>query len=256
MIGARWSLGPRRGSPQAPRHGQQGDFDEYFAFHLRQEKRRNHDSRYQQSKAPDSKQRPSRPDRPMPERRPAPAVAGLQHHLGVRPARLISAALRAGLLVIRDVPAFGLAVSVVFASIRADVTAAEDLCRRAADASARRDIRDWRVEEAICAARQNIANTRGAFADAARPAVQAAGLAEAAGDLADAPPKPGPFTPRSSTAPPTPTRSRHRTLPGRSARPPPQPSASRAPRDSAHTARTWTGTRPSLTPSPRPPKPW
>ncbi|HEV8278540.1 MAG TPA: hypothetical protein VGQ26_22975 [Streptosporangiaceae bacterium] len=79
-----------------------------------------------------------------------------------------------------------LAVSAVFASLRADVTGAEELCRRAAEASARRDTPDWRVEETIGAARYNIANTRGAFADAARLAEQAAGHARAGGDLADA----------------------------------------------------------------------
>jgi tetratricopeptide (TPR) repeat protein len=79
-----------------------------------------------------------------------------------------------------------LAVSAVFASLRADVTATEELCRRAADANTRRDIPDWRVEETICAARSNIANTRGAFADAARLSERAAGLARAGGDLADA----------------------------------------------------------------------
>ena len=79
-----------------------------------------------------------------------------------------------------------LAVSALFASIRADVTGAEDLCRRAADADACRDTPDWRVEETICAARQNIALTTGAFADAARLAEHAAGLARAGGDLADA----------------------------------------------------------------------
>jgi hypothetical protein len=79
-----------------------------------------------------------------------------------------------------------LAVSAIFASNRADVTSAEELCRRAADANARRNTPDWRVEEAICAARQNIATTRGAFADAARFAEQAAGIARAGGDLADA----------------------------------------------------------------------
>jgi hypothetical protein len=45
------------------------------------------------------------------------------------------------------------------------MTGAEELCRRAADANARRDAPDWRVEEVICAARQNIAFTTGAFAD-------------------------------------------------------------------------------------------
>ena len=79
-----------------------------------------------------------------------------------------------------------LAVSAVFASMRGDVIGAEELCRRAADANARRDPPDWRVEETIFAARTNIATTRGAFADAARLAEQAAGIARAGGDLADA----------------------------------------------------------------------
>jgi hypothetical protein len=79
-----------------------------------------------------------------------------------------------------------LAVSAVFASMRADIIGAEELCRRAADANARRDPPDWRVEETICSARTNIATTRGAFADAARLAEQAAGIARAGGDLADA----------------------------------------------------------------------
>jgi predicted ATPase/DNA-binding XRE family transcriptional regulator len=78
------------------------------------------------------------------------------------------------------------AVSAMFASIRADVTGAGELCRRAADASARQDPPDWRVEETISAARANSAMTAGAFADAARLAEQAAGLARAGGDLADA----------------------------------------------------------------------
>jgi predicted ATPase/class 3 adenylate cyclase len=79
-----------------------------------------------------------------------------------------------------------LAVSAVFASIRGEVAGAEELCRRAADANARRDTPDWRVEETVCAARHNIAATRGAFAEAARLAEQAAGIARAGGDLADA----------------------------------------------------------------------
>jgi hypothetical protein len=78
-----------------------------------------------------------------------------------------------------------LAVSAVLGSFRADVTGAEELCGRAADANARRDTPDWRVEETLCAARQNIAITTGAFAEAARFAEQAAGLARAGGDLAD-----------------------------------------------------------------------
>jgi hypothetical protein len=79
-----------------------------------------------------------------------------------------------------------LAVSAMFASVRADVTGAEDLCRRSAEANARRDAPDWRVEETICVARSNMATTRGELADAARLAEQAAGIARAGGDLADA----------------------------------------------------------------------
>jgi len=79
-----------------------------------------------------------------------------------------------------------LAVSAVFASNRADGTGAEELCRRAADANAGQAAPDWRVEETICATRQNNAMTAGTFADAARFAEQAAGLARAGGDLADA----------------------------------------------------------------------
>ena len=80
-----------------------------------------------------------------------------------------------------------LAVSAVFASNRADVTGAEELCRRAAaEANARSDTPDWRVEVTICAARSGIATIRGASADAARYAEQAAGLARTGGDLADA----------------------------------------------------------------------
>jgi hypothetical protein len=79
-----------------------------------------------------------------------------------------------------------LAVSAVFASIRADRVGAEKLSRRAAEANARRDAPDWRVEETICAARSNIAITTGAFADVARLSERAADLARAGGDLADA----------------------------------------------------------------------
>jgi predicted ATPase len=79
-----------------------------------------------------------------------------------------------------------LAVSALFAANRADVTGAEHLCRRAAEANARRDTPDWRVEETVCVARSNIAVTTGAFADAARLAEQAAGVARTGGDLADA----------------------------------------------------------------------
>ena len=79
-----------------------------------------------------------------------------------------------------------LAVSAVFASNRADMTGAQELCRRAAEANARQGSPDWRVEETICAALYSIAITVGAFADAARLAEQAARLALAGGDLADA----------------------------------------------------------------------
>jgi predicted ATPase/class 3 adenylate cyclase len=79
-----------------------------------------------------------------------------------------------------------LAVSAVFASNRADVTRARELCRRAAEVNARQPSPDWRVEETICAARSSIAITAGAFADAARLAEQAARLAQVGGDLADA----------------------------------------------------------------------
>jgi hypothetical protein len=79
-----------------------------------------------------------------------------------------------------------LAVSAMFASHRADVTVTEELCRRAAEASERRDPPDWRVEEVICDARSNIAGSVGALADGARLRERAAGLARAGGDLADA----------------------------------------------------------------------
>jgi predicted ATPase/class 3 adenylate cyclase len=79
-----------------------------------------------------------------------------------------------------------LAVSAVFAANRADVTGAEELSRRAAEANARQATPGWRVEQIICAARSNVALTRGALADAGRLAEQAAGLARVGGDLADA----------------------------------------------------------------------
>jgi hypothetical protein len=74
----------------------------------------------------------------------------------------------------------------MFASNRGDVTGAQELCRRAAEANAGLDTPDWRVEETICVTRSNIAITTGALADAARLAEQAAGIARAGGDLADA----------------------------------------------------------------------
>jgi hypothetical protein len=79
-----------------------------------------------------------------------------------------------------------LAVSALFASTRADVTGADELCRRAAEANARQATPEWRVEATVCAARTNVATTTGAFADAARFAEQAADIARAGGDLADA----------------------------------------------------------------------
>jgi len=78
------------------------------------------------------------------------------------------------------------AVSALFASRRAGGASAEELCRRAVEANARQAAPDWRVEAAVCAARSNIAFTVGAFADAAHLAGQAAGIARAGGDLADA----------------------------------------------------------------------
>jgi hypothetical protein len=74
----------------------------------------------------------------------------------------------------------------VFASNRVDVTGAEELCRRAADANAHRATPDWRVEATVRATRSNIAFATGAFADAARLSEQGAALAQAGGDLADA----------------------------------------------------------------------
>ena len=65
-------------------------------------------------------------------------------------------------------------------------TRTPELCRRAGEANARRDSPDWWVEATVCAARANIALITGAFADTARLAEQAAGLARAGGDLADA----------------------------------------------------------------------
>jgi hypothetical protein len=79
-----------------------------------------------------------------------------------------------------------LAVTAVFAANRGDVTGAEELSRRAAEANARRDPPDWRVEETVCVARGIIATSAGAFADAARLTEQAASIARAGGDLADA----------------------------------------------------------------------
>jgi hypothetical protein len=79
-----------------------------------------------------------------------------------------------------------LAVSALFASMRADAAGAEELCRLAAQASARQTGPDWRVKETICTVRAATAFTTGAFTDGGRLAEQAAGLARAGGDLADA----------------------------------------------------------------------
>jgi predicted ATPase/class 3 adenylate cyclase len=78
------------------------------------------------------------------------------------------------------------AVSAVFASARADVLGAVELCRRAAEANARQPTPDWRADEMICAARQNVAIISGKFEDAALFAEQAADIARTGGDLADA----------------------------------------------------------------------
>ena len=61
-----------------------------------------------------------------------------------------------------------LAVSAMFASDRADVTAAEELSCQAAEANAGQPTPDWRGEETVCGARASIARSTGAFADAAR----------------------------------------------------------------------------------------
>ena len=79
-----------------------------------------------------------------------------------------------------------LAVSARFVSNRGDVTVTEVLCRAAAEANERRDPHDWRVEEVICHARSNIADSTGAFADSARLTEEAATIARTGGDLADA----------------------------------------------------------------------
>jgi predicted ATPase/class 3 adenylate cyclase len=78
-----------------------------------------------------------------------------------------------------------LAVSALFASNRANVRDAEELCRRASEAGALEQSPDWRVVEVVCATRQNIAITVGAYAEAARFGEEAAGIARAAGDLGD-----------------------------------------------------------------------
>jgi predicted ATPase/class 3 adenylate cyclase len=79
-----------------------------------------------------------------------------------------------------------LAVSALSASSRADMTSAEELCRRAVDVSARWDTLDWRVEATIYAARAGIAYSHGTFTDAAALDEQVASIARAGGDLADA----------------------------------------------------------------------
>jgi predicted ATPase/class 3 adenylate cyclase len=79
-----------------------------------------------------------------------------------------------------------LAVSAMFAAHRADMTATEELCRRAAEANKLRDPYEWRVEEVICDARSNIAGSGGALVDGARLRERAAAMARAGGDLGDA----------------------------------------------------------------------
>lgn len=46
--GARWSLDGAEAVLKLRALAGNGDFDKYFAFHLKQGKRRNHDSLYQQ----------------------------------------------------------------------------------------------------------------------------------------------------------------------------------------------------------------
>src|SRR4029453_15006760 len=79
-----------------------------------------------------------------------------------------------------------LAVSARFASNRAGVAGPKELCRPPPEANERRGPHDWRVDETICDARANLADTVGAFADAARLSEQAATIARTGGDLADA----------------------------------------------------------------------
>jgi hypothetical protein len=49
VTGARWSLDGAEAVLKLRAMAGNGDFDDYFAFHLKQEKQRNHDSRYQQT---------------------------------------------------------------------------------------------------------------------------------------------------------------------------------------------------------------
>ncbi len=51
VTGARWSLDGAEAVLKLRALVGNGDFDDYFAFHLKQEKQRNHDSRYQQPQA-------------------------------------------------------------------------------------------------------------------------------------------------------------------------------------------------------------
>jgi hypothetical protein len=48
VTGARWSLDGAEAVLRLRALDGNGDFDEYFGFHLRQQKQRDHDSRYQQ----------------------------------------------------------------------------------------------------------------------------------------------------------------------------------------------------------------
>lgn len=81
--------------------------------------------------------------------------------------------------------ALALGVSAVFASSHADVDRAEELCRLALDANADLASPDWRVEQAVLAARAHIATMNGDFVAAALLHEQAAALARAGDDLAD-----------------------------------------------------------------------
>jgi hypothetical protein len=48
VTGARWSLDGAEAVLKLRALAGNGDFDDYFAYHLKEEKRRNHDSRYRQ----------------------------------------------------------------------------------------------------------------------------------------------------------------------------------------------------------------
>jgi hypothetical protein len=51
VTGARWSLDGAEAVLKLRALAGNGDLDDYFDFHLRQQKQRDHDSRYQQAQA-------------------------------------------------------------------------------------------------------------------------------------------------------------------------------------------------------------